>query len=435
MVVTLKHLTLENYGPFTKLDIDLSDITIFVGRNNTGKSTALEAITLLLSSFNETDFSEIISRLSEKADYLINLRSDRDIAFVKGNIVGQGVSNNVELRIMRGVDKFGEKRDEVLQSIKESFTELSPRSRDILKTAYNRIVEKEVKEGGKIIHSNFDDFINDASAMLNDLLDDLLAIAIFIGTYINGELYRVALLSNVEDVVKNSIEPVIKRKQSIIIKKSLKLLERLKLNEIELITLLSSQLDKVRSLDYGVISEVNISPIHARSLSLSSFSIDDLPPYQQSELVEMLRNEVNYFYDYRDGQVILNFDNGKVSVPYDLMGDGFKALVEMLSIIVSGVNVAIIDEPENHLHPGFMEVITRYIVEPKFLNKVQFIMATQSLEFLDYLLNAARERNVLDRVRFVRLYLLPNGDIDYEQLSGDEAYEERNELKWDLRGP
>lgn len=61
-------------------------------------------------------------------------------------------------------------------------------------------------------------------------------------------------------------------------------------------------------------------------------------------------------------------------------------------------------------------------------------MATQSLEFLDYLLNAAKEGGVLDRVRLVRLYLMPDGSIDYEQLSGEEAYDERHELESDLRG-
>lgn len=29
---------------------------------------------------------------------------------------------------------------------------------------------------------------------------------------------------------------------------------------------------------------------------------------------------------------------------------------------------------------------------------------------------------------------MPNGSIDYEQLSGEEAYEEMDELKSDLRG-
>lgn len=42
---------------------------------------------------------------------------------------------------------------------------------------------------------------------------------------------------------------------------------------------------------------------------------------------------------------------------------------------------------------------------------------------------------MLNRIRLIRLYLLPDGDIDYEQLSGDEAYDERYKLRSDLRGP
>jgi AAA15 family ATPase/GTPase len=107
----------------------------------------------------------------------------------------------------------------------------------------------------------------------------------------------------------------------------------------------------------------------------------------------------------------------------------------MLGLIVMGVDVAVIDEPEAHLHPGFMELIVKYMVEHRFLDRMQFIMATQSLEFLDYLLNAARDRGVLDRVRLIRLYLMPDGSIDYEQLSGEDAYGERHKLESDLRSP
>ncbi|WP_243680112.1 ATP-binding protein [Vulcanisaeta souniana] len=38
-------------------------------------------------------------------------------------------------------------------------------------------------------------------------------------------------------------------------------------------------------------------------------------------------------------------------------------MVRMLGLIVMGVDVTLIDEPEAHLHPGFMEVITKYMVE------------------------------------------------------------------------
>lgn len=97
MVVILRHLALEDYGPFTKLDIDLGDITIFVGRNNTGKSTALEAVTLLLSLTNDFKISmyrlytDVLFSLGRKANYLVNLRSNSGVVIISGDVVSQGV--------------------------------------------------------------------------------------------------------------------------------------------------------------------------------------------------------------------------------------------------------------------------------------------------------------------------------------------------------
>ena len=88
MVVILRRLTLKKYELFIKLSIDLNDISVFVGRNNTGKSTALETIELLPSSFDKSILS-MIPRLKKKGKYL-NLRSDKSIAIVMRIVIRLG---------------------------------------------------------------------------------------------------------------------------------------------------------------------------------------------------------------------------------------------------------------------------------------------------------------------------------------------------------
>ncbi|WP_054850530.1 AAA family ATPase [Vulcanisaeta sp. JCM 14467] len=425
MVIILRHLTLENYGPFTKLDIDLGDITVFVGRNNTGKSTALEAVALLLSSINgfmlyapKTSVA-MLSRLSSRANYLINLRSNSNIAVISGDVIHQGVRRSVMVRVVRGINGLGDFRNDVMREVANSIVELAPRSQEILMDAFRR-VQKERGGTGNVSEA-FREFVDGVITVLNDYVNNLLADAVFLSTYVDGEPLNIALLPMSAVVIDDYVVGK---------------LVRLGLSRGEARRLLDIQVSRVSEGRVIHISKkIDIKPVNVQHASLHSFLIDDLTPDKQSELIDLLRGEVRYFYDYRGGQVILNFDSGKVSVPYALMGDGFRALVRMLGLIVGGVDVAIIDEPETHLHPGFMEVITKYMVEPRFLDKVQFVMATQSLEFLDYLLNAAKERNMLNRIRLIRLYLLPDGDIDYEQLSGDEAYDERYKLRSDLRVP
>ncbi|MGQ4891705.1 MAG: AAA family ATPase [Candidatus Njordarchaeia archaeon] len=45
-------VSLRNFRGVKDLDIELSDITIFIGSNDSGKSSTLEAIYLILSSFS-----------------------------------------------------------------------------------------------------------------------------------------------------------------------------------------------------------------------------------------------------------------------------------------------------------------------------------------------------------------------------------------------
>ncbi|GAB6948135.1 hypothetical protein JCM16161A_22650 [Vulcanisaeta sp. JCM 16161] len=417
---------LEDYGPFDKLDIELSDITVFVGRNNTGKSTALEATALLLSSVSDFKITtsesyvvDVLSELESKSNYLINLRSNRKVAVVSGDLISQGSAYRIKVEITKGFEELGNLRSDIMRELTKSLTELTPKSQEILMNAFRRMQSerKDIED----LSGAFKEFIDNVVAVLNDYVNDLLLRIMIVSAYVDDELFSVALLplSGVE-VSEDATSK----------------LKKLGLRSIEAWAILHNQLRKLFSeTRIHIGKRVDVKPVRVQHSSMSSFSIKDLPPDKQTELVDLLRKEVRYFYDYRGGHVILSFGDNRVSVPYGLMGDGFKALVRMLSLIVMGVDVAVIDEPEAHLHPGFMEVLARYMVEPRFLDRIQFVMATQSLEFLDYLLNAARDKNVLDRVRLVRLYLMPDGSIDYEQLSGEEAYGERRELESDLRGP
>ncbi len=354
----MRQLLLEDYGPFTRLDIELGDITIFVGRNNTGKSTALEAIELLLSSINDfkvaTSNIDVLSNLKSKSRYLINLRSSKGLAIISGDVVDQGVKHSIEVRVTKGINGLGDLRDNVMQEVVKSITELTPRSQEILMEAFRRGLRDRLVHERKDVKNLPDaikEFVDGVISVFSNHVSDLLMDAIFISTYVDGELLNVALppLSEV-GVSENIINE----------------LKGLGLNSFEAKRLVNIQLRKVISESQIIITgkRVKVEPIHIQHSSLYPFLIDDLSPDKQTELIDLLRKEVHYFYDYRGGgQVILDFNGNRVSVPYDLMGDGFKALVRMLSLIIMGIDVALIDEPETHLHPGFMEVITKYIVE------------------------------------------------------------------------
>ena len=45
----ISHLRIENFRCVRELDVDLEDTTVFIGANNSGKSSILEAIRIALS--------------------------------------------------------------------------------------------------------------------------------------------------------------------------------------------------------------------------------------------------------------------------------------------------------------------------------------------------------------------------------------------------
>lgn len=158
---------------------------------------------------------------------------------------------------------------------------------------------------------------------------------------------------------------------------------------------------------------------------------ENLGPLEQIQLVEEIRKIVNYVIDIREEHVVLQHENQRVAVPLELMGSGFRALIDMLILAVKRVDLAVIDEPELHMHPGYL----RRTAELMLTAPTQFIAATQSLEFIRYLLKKAKRRNDLHRIKLLRLYRLPEGYIDYEELSGETAWLHLTKLKNDLRGP
>ena len=132
---------------------------------------------------------------------------------------------------------------------------------------------------------------------------------------------------------------------------------------------------------------------------------------------------------------MLKFGERREIIPVSVASDGLLALLELFAPSVYGVRINLIEEPEVHMHPGFLE---RYVSELiKFVRgrSLQYVMTTHSLEFLRYLLGDAKRQGVLGEVSVVRLYRLPDGEVDYEVLNGEEAHEELEVIKGDLRGP
>ncbi|MEM1597997.1 MAG: AAA family ATPase [Pyrobaculum sp.] len=368
MVVRLLRFGVRRYGPFDELEVELGDVTIFVGRNNTGKSTALEAIALLLSATN--NFRDVYGRnlarriVATRGNYLYKDGKGPE-AQVWGNV---GVQ--LKLNIVKGVEN------------------LDDRCRDVfLQHLYAVTAEEEATQ-------------TDAKTV--DVIHTLVKKLFYMCLYVEGSPARLAFIGG-----RGAPLAVARRNPRF-----------------------------VPVLSKLCAGELAVQPAEIPVVKVGYEKAEDpfkrLKPGDRARLVAMLRREMPHFCDYRGGRVLL-FNCAK-SLPARLLGDGSKALANTLAHVVAGADVVAVDEPVGHMHPSVAEKLARSVVTHS-ADGIQFIVATHSAEFLDSVLEHAERQGALDRLKVVRLYLLHDGEIDYEVLTGQEAYEERKEIAADLRGP
>ena len=79
------------------------------------------------------------------------------------------------------------------------------------------------------------------------------------------------------------------------------------------------------------------------------------------------------------------FRNGDETheIPFDLMGDGFFALVNLLRGLIADPvpSIVVIEEPERDLHPGYIEQFTKYLVQISKTLGIQFFIISHSEDF------------------------------------------------------
>jgi AAA15 family ATPase/GTPase len=156
-----------------------------------------------------------------------------------------------------------------------------------------------------------------------------------------------------------------------------------------------------------------------------------------SEAFNNIKERLCYFDDLREikGEffVTLKKKSGeKYTIPYNIMGDGFKALISLNLLYGQRNNsVILLEEPETGLHPGFMEILSEELIR-NCKNKQMFI-TTHSEDLIKYLLEISEKMGFLDEILLLRLSKNQN-IVDREILTKNEIFDELREIKLDLRG-
>lgn len=408
----INSLAIHNYRCIGEIKLDnLSPITILVGRNNTGKSALLEAVALVCtgkSGWHDSLGDDLITPIIKRrggwkyADMMIKIGEQ----YAEINAVGENATGTVQ--ITRNLDDLHDSvSDRAISGVDNYIDQIASQEMRRLETRLERYSDKKSNERELMMRQAR--LQKEADAVKQNIWKqiraylgyydehDTVEYALVLGEKSKEIFTRISRISRMGVVVGTSI------RGEEIIRSALQ-------GKSETIFLLSPSIQYLKTLQ--------------RRLAKSGDLLN---------LIDMLRKRIGYFTDIRevDNDFLVFLKGLARPVPLGAMGDGFRAKLAILSAIATvGRGVALMEEPETRLHPGFMSSVVNQIVETSTEGDLQFIISTHNLDLLELLLEAHTELT-----NVVRMYRTEeDSGIDYEVLAGKEAQEELNELKMDLRG-
>ena len=401
----IDNLSVRNYRCISKMQLDkFSPITVFVGRNNTGKSALLEAIALVATAKS--------SWCDSLGDDLIEPIIDRRGGMQFADMMIKIGEQSAELSATndKGLTTVEIAKDTVnlSEALSSQIAAAVAERMETITEDYSRRIRR-ASEDSDISLRGLEEIYREIDTYLHSIMKEAM---LYVGCYDeNGEIrYALVLGQEWRDRFRRISRGLGERalfRMPYPIENIIRSSPKEKSNTIFLLT---PTIQYLKELQRRL----------ARSGELLS-------------VIDRMRRKISYFQDIREVKDdFLVFLKGlDRSVPLAAMGDGFRAKLAILSAISTvREGIALMEEPETRLHPGYMSSVVNEIVTAADHGNLQFFLSTHNLEFIELML----EENV-ELVRIVRMYRQEDkAEIDYEVLEGQEAKENLKQLKLDLRG-
>lgn len=436
----IKQIQIEDYRIIKSIKFSPKSINVLVGRNNTGKSSILEAIALLVTSledFKDSAEESIWKNLVEKKEYdpsyLIRIGAKK--AKINGTVLNNDYSLLLEY-FESGYPK-GKRGDELLNFF-EKFSDQRVREKGIIPylgeqylyrdrelqmtldkylrgvsfpkefgEKYKKIIKETLEKDVKSLISKQREEIKDR--LIREFIDSK---KLVISLNRNGKLEGLYTYPENEVVVDYRFQTIIANPE---LHTVLRPYRGKKFKKIPIVANFqkSTYPSSVKDLHDLVVAEKKIE-----------------------KTIEALKKRIEYLQDIRKAKDLLmvSLSYSDKALPLSTMGGGFISLLKLLFMAILAENgLVILEEPEVSLHPGFSDIIADEII----LNseRSQFFISTHSLDLIKGILEKAQKHKKLDSINIIRLHWRNDiKSIEQEILSGKDAIDEIEAIGTDLRG-
>ncbi len=179
--------------------------------------------------------------------------------------------------------------------------------------------------------------------------------------------------------------------------------------------------------------------IFLKQLALEDFEISEMNKSQINNIQNYLKNRetLENLVRFDVDTLLFKIDDKEHEIPYSFMGDGFKSLIGLIAQTSEENKIILIEEPENHMHPAYIREVMRQIIDFSKTNDIQFFITTHNFDILDVVSLDVLEpdyQEYLDKeLNIVRLETFGK-DIVAHELNRQSAKEQSKDIQLDLRG-
>jgi hypothetical protein len=379
MTHVFEHLQISGYRGFETLDLpQLGQVNIFVGDNNSGKTSLLEAISILCNPLDPFQWLEVSQRRLYLGRSLLASRPD--------------------LEAMRWIfsQKVGSSKEETHQN-------------EIIIKSFGRAPIQEVAAKLGAIYG-IDSERNSQEKLNDDTTSEIDAVLPGV------ELEVVAQLVSKQGNLFSS-ENIESKRESFQFWEKERFIQRRR--------------------NTSIIKNATIFPSYSSSEPilerLSRLILDEL--YTKSEVLELMRSFDENILDLQifaksSVRPTLYIEHQELGyVPLYVFGDGFKrTLIFALTVLTTDNGVLLIDEIETSIHVSALSRVFTWLIDTCRRREIQLFVTTHSLEAIDAMLKP--EISTLDDV--VAFRLNDKGESP-QRFSGDLLHRLRSERGLDVR--
>lgn len=407
----IDHLHISDFKSIRDVSINPKSVNVITGRNNTGKTSLLESIDI---AFNPSS----IERYGDNVQDLINVNSNKAV---------------IEIETTNGNRSVGLKRPSEETSLlifSATLDEIMETENDDEENRNNTIIpvlQRSVPE----ISENSKELIGENTLIVEIDGEDY--------PYLyRGDWYDTVIDDLSDNVIKTFKETLTEEED---------LIEDIDITSEELIDTIE------RYLRYNFKSLTNKGMFLTDSEDISDISFiqdpqltADSAPKKETEETSIKKVRVRDYLkewdimedieDFDFDYIVVDDGENQNSIPYSFLGSGIKTLIGVVWQFIGDDDIddiILMEEPEVHLHPGYIERLVQFIIEMASKEDTQIFISTHNVDFITGFFS-----NTLDETHKAYLEkefkLIQMSELVPKQFDYTEAEIQIEEVHNDLRG-